>query len=365
MSERPADRRRGRLVAPLLLAVAVLGLLAAQLRTADGEDARPVPRPWPRAEAAGARITLGVTTVELARNSYRRWRQADLRSVNAFEQAARHHAGIVMWFSDWARVPSPDVDQLRWVARRGSVPEITWEPWDSEKGLNVPQPAYRLRRIIAGDFDPLVRRWARALSRYGQPVRLRFGHEMNGNWYPWNEAANGNRHGEYVRAWRRIWRIFREAGAFNVQWVWSPVALEVYASQYPGDRYVDRVGLTGFVGGVQLRFQRYRPFTQLAGPAVRALRRIAPGKPVEISEMGAAEQGGDKAAWFTGMFAALERTPQIDALVWFELDKGSDWRIRSSHAARRAFAAGLDGPAFRPRSRRARLPPPLDAQSPP
>ena len=98
-----------------------------------------------------------------------------------------------MWYSDWANVRRPDLGQLRAVARRGSLPEITWEPWDHAKGLWVPQPAFRLRRIIAGRYDALIRRWARDLAAYGGPVRLRFAQEMNGNWYPWAETFNGNR----------------------------------------------------------------------------------------------------------------------------------------------------------------------------
>ena len=163
---------------------------------------------------------LGVTTSALARNSFAPWGRNGLESVKEFERDARAHASVVMWYSDWANVRRPDLGQLRAVARRGSLPEITWEPWDHAKGLWVPQPAFRLRRIIAGRYDALIRRWARDLAAYGGPVRLRFAQEMNGNWYPWAETFNGNR-GEFAKAWRRVWRIFRREGAANVEWVWS------------------------------------------------------------------------------------------------------------------------------------------------
>jgi beta-mannanase len=210
--------------------------------------------------------------------------------------------------------------------------------------LWVPQPAFRLRRIIEGRYDALIRRWARDLAGYGGPVRLRFAHEMNGNWYPWAESFNGNRPGEFARAWRRVWRIFAEEGAANVEWVWSPVVPGVKRIAFPGRRYVDRLGLTGFVGGVILRFRRWRSFETAFGHALGVLEALGPGKPIELSEVGVAERGGDKPAWIRGMFRALARRPEVDTLIWFNLNKGSDWRIESSAASVRAFQAGVRSP---------------------
>jgi hypothetical protein len=343
-------------LAPAVLLAAVGVLLALQTgiwRAGERPAAAPTApvvqaASLPQRQGSGAapRIALGATTEALARNSYRRWRPGDLRSVDEVERVVRRPLGVVMWFADWESVAAPDLRQLRAVAARGSVPEITWEPWDSRRALRVPQPRYRLRAIAAGRFDGYVRRWARALRRFGGPVRLRLGHEMNGNWYPWSEDANSNRPGEFVEAWRHVWQIFRDEGATNVRWVWSPVALAVRRSQYPGDRYVDRVGLTGFVGGYQLRFKPFRPFREVFGGPLADLRRIAPRKPVELSEIGVAEHHGRKPRWIRDMLAFVRRTPAIDAIVWFELDKKSDWRIRSSPAAARAFAAGVADPAF-------------------
>ena len=63
-----------------------------------------------------------------------------------------------MWFVDWER-GAFDADQARAVAERGSVPEISWEPWDSRVG-RAGQPRYTLRRIIDGRHDAYVRRFA-------------------------------------------------------------------------------------------------------------------------------------------------------------------------------------------------------------
>jgi mannan endo-1,4-beta-mannosidase len=336
MSRRP---RVGALLTGVLV-LAVAALVVAQVAGPWAQSAASVP-PVPRAAGAVPRLQLGVTTLALARNAYRPWRAADLEQVNAFEQHASHHADVVMSFADWAHTANFDAAQAAAIAARGSVPEISWEPWDASKGIRTPQPRYRLARIIRGDFDAYIRRWAESMAAYGKPVRLRFAHEMNGDWYPWAETANGNHRGEYARAWRRVHAIVDAAGARNVKWVWSPVAGTVRRELYPGSDQVDVLGVSGFNGGSKLFRGTWRSFAVAFGPTLDAVHALDARKPVELSEVASTEAGGSKAAWIRGMFAEVRRRPWIRALVWFNLRKETDWRIESSPAARRAFAEGI------------------------
>lgn len=328
--------KREYLVSAALVAV-IIGLLALQVAAPWEDDEAAGPEPWPVARNDG--VAIGVTTLALARNSFSAWRVADLAEVNAFEQDARLHADIVMWFVDWERgrfVPA----QARAVAERGSIPEISWEPWDSRIPARTPQPKYTLETIIEGRHDAYIRRFAEAVRRYRGPLRLRFAQEMNGNAYPWAESQNGNKRGEFVKAWRHVHRIFDRVGATNVTWIWSPVAGRIRTSQYPGSRYVDVLGLSGFNGGTLLFSKRWRSFAEAFGPPLDALHALAPEKPVALTEIASAEQGGSKAEWITNMFAEIRRRPYIRAIVWFNLRKETDWRIESSPAAQAAFAAG-------------------------
>ena len=330
---------RGSLVS-LTLAMLIAGLLALQVTTpwrgtgTRAESARPVP-----ANTLPPHLELGVTVQSLARNSHDPWDKDDLVEVNAFEQDAQRHAGIVMWFADWAHVADFDERQAAAVAARGSIPEISWEPWDANAGVH--QPRYRLARIIRGDHDTHIRRWARQIAAYGGPVRLRFAHEMNGRSYPWAERANGNRRGEFAAAWRRVHRIFAAAGARNAVWVWSPVAGQVDRGLYPGARQVDVIGVSGFISEASVFSARWRSFARAFGRPLDDLHRIGPSKPVELSEIGVAGNEGRKAAWIRGMFEEIERRPYIRWLVWFNLRKEDDWRISSSGRAQAAFANGL------------------------
>jgi mannan endo-1,4-beta-mannosidase len=320
----------------LLVVATLVGIqLLADGRGSDAGAERP-------SSAAGPppRVALGVTTVSLARNSYRPWKVAELREVDDFERGSGERARIVMWFADWAH-SSFDPRQAEAVAQRGAAPEIAWEPWDSSVGTHRRQPRYTLASIVEGRHDSYVRRWATAIAHYGGPVRLRFAHEMNGDWYPWAERANGNQRGQYLRAWRHVHSIFSAAGATNVTWVWCPVASRIDPGQYPGDRFVDVVGLTGLNGGSVLFDRKWRSFRSSYAQPLDSIGRLAPGKPIEISEVASTEAGGDKAAWIREMFAEVRRHPAIRSLIWFNVRKETDWRISSSPAAQRAFAAGV------------------------
>lgn len=343
MTARP---RRGALLSVVLLA-AVVALVALQVTWAGAGKGAAAPAPraqraLPSAERPAAaprsRIALGVTTLAFARNAAVSWRPADLREVDAFERRARRRTDLVMWFADWAHVRDFDARQAAAVAARGGTPEISWEPWDSASA-RADQPRYRLRRIIAGDFDAYIARWARQVAAYGAPVRLRFAQEMNGRWFPWAERANGNRRGEFVRAWRHVHAIFARAGARNVRWVWCPVAGSIQPSQYPGRTQVDVLGLAGFNGGTAIFRRQWRSFRVAFGPSLDFLHGLGRRKPIELSEVGSTEQGGSKAAWIHGMFRELRRRPEVRSVVWFNVRKEADWRIESSRSAQRAFAA--------------------------
>jgi beta-mannanase len=125
-----------------------------------------------------------------------------------------------------------------------------------------------------------------------------------------------------------------------VRFVWTPVIGGTYARYFPGAAYVDVIGLSGFNGGTAERWTGWRSFTAIYDGELRKLESLAPGKPVQIAEVGSAESGGSKAAWIAGMWRNLAGRRDIRSLIWFDLRKQTDWRIDSSAAAQRAFAAG-------------------------
>jgi hypothetical protein len=332
-----------RVLLPLSLLVTALVLMAYQHHV--------IPSPRVAAVAvksvpptSGATFDLGVTTLPLARNWYQPWQQSALASANAFERDARKHAEIVMWYADWQHDEAPLPAQLTEVARRKSIPEITWEPWDASKRLYVQQPRYRLRNIIEGKFDAYIWRWAHGLAAWRRTVLLRFAQEMDGNWYPWDDYANGNRPGDFVQAWRHVHRIFTAAGATNVKWVWTPAFAR--PAEFPGVAYVDIIGTTCQNGDRHLFRAGWRSFARICGKKIDFLHRLAPGLPIQLAEVSSGEAGGSKAEWIAGMFSYLAGKPEVSSLIWFNLRKESDWRIESSGAAQRQFAMSVRSNRF-------------------
>ncbi|WP_426227798.1 glycoside hydrolase family 26 protein [Pseudarthrobacter sp. DSP2-3-2b1] len=247
--------------------------------------------------------------------------------------------GIVLSYKDFRQ--APPVFELESVVQRGAMPLLTWEPWIA--GAGVTQPAYALARITAGDFDPYISQWAAALASWGKPVMLRFAHEMNGDWYPWAEAVNGNSPGDYVQAWRHVHALVSAAGATNVNWVWAPNgggSVE-NSALYPGDAYVDTVGLDAYNWGTTQVWSSWQLPVAVFGPHLAELRIIAPGKQIVITETASTETGGSKPEWNAALVSYLRTQPDVSGFVWFNLNKETDWRINSSAASASALSAAL------------------------
>jgi Glycosyl hydrolase family 26 len=268
--------------------------------------------------------------------------------VDAAAQAAgalERKLDVVNLFMAWEWEQPLPTRTLKRSHELGALPAITWEPWHPSHGAD--QPRYALERISAGDFDAYIKRWAKAAASYGQPMQLRFAHEMNGTWYPWSVGLNGNSASDYRKAYRHVHDLFIKAGAVNVQWVWSidaahkrPQGLKNLKSYYPGDQYVDVVGVDGYNGGPT--GATWDPPDQLFSEAIDAATAVAPNRPVWIYETGSGDARGDKAQWITDLFVYLERTP-VAGLVWFNFDKHGEqnWLLDSSPDVEAAARAAL------------------------
>ena len=228
--------------------------------------------------------------------------------------------------------------------KHGALPMISLEPWNgstaADTKVDARKPDFALATITAGKYDAYLTEYATAVRQFGAPVAIRFAHEMNGTWYPWCEKVNGNKPGDYVKAWRHVHDLFAKAGAQNVIWVWSPNNLEgasgSIAGLYPGDAYVDWVGMSAYltVGNNA---------DTVLDPGLKAIRKLT-AKPLVITETGA-EPGPTKATRTASLFTWLATHPDVIGFVWFEKTKangaGTDWRFDTDPVTKSAFQAGL------------------------
>jgi mannan endo-1,4-beta-mannosidase len=225
-------------------------------------------------------------------------------------------------FESWSLGRPLQRDIADIVAERGARLSVTWEPWDSTDRTSE-QPDYSLASIIAGVHDAYIDRYARSIKHHPYQVTIRLMHEMNGNWYPWGAGVNGNEPGQFIQAWQHVHDRFEVAGVTNVTWLWAPNAVypgsAPLASVYPGDAYVDAVGVSNYNWGERSRdgfATHWRSFGSLFDPSITELRALT-DKPLWITEVASSNQGGSKAAWLTAMFAELHRRPEVAGVVWF------------------------------------------------
>ena len=240
-----------------------------------------------------------------------------------------------------------------WVAttlQGGQIPLVTWEPWTG--GVGIP-----LDEILGGTHDAMLRERARAAKAVAARFFLRWGHEMNGNWYPWDGFHNGKNAAavaKYVAAYRHLHDLFTAEGASNVIWVFCPNFESVprddwnkWTGYYPGDAYVDWMAFDGYNRGTSEDGSTWRSFATVTGLIYPGL--AAKGKPIMIAETASTEDGGDKAAWIKAILPALRSSfPAIKALIWFHTIKSTDWRVDSSAASRAAFVPLANDPYFNP-----------------
>lgn len=283
---------------------------------------------------------------------------------------------MVGYFGGWDQTFRGDAVRRSW--ERGLLPMLTWEsrPIAAQNDV-IEEPDYSLPRILGdpgngvpGAFDEYLRQYARDIVAMGLPLAIRLNHEMNGIWYPWSETTssgnslNGNRPGDYVAVWRHVHDIFEAEGANQyVIWTWTPniinnlparnKSLEFLQALYPGDEYVDWVGISGYLRPPYSSTQTFT-FDYTFGPTLAQVRQIS-DKPIILAEIGASEVGGHKAAWVSDVFAAFTRPENADLIgfSWFNLavttiSRGervtNDWRIESRADSLAAFRAGLADP---------------------
>ncbi len=297
------------------------------------------------------RILLGAYSSDAA---------STLEHVVSLEQAIDTPLPLIQVYVAWG--DKPEEQFPRRVAGAiwdlGSVPVITWEPWltdfENTQHPNLPLRGARdrhgLSAVAQGVYDFYVDAWASDAARFGKPLFVRFGHEMNDPYrYPWGPQNNTKE--EYIAAWRHVRERFARAGARNVIWVWSPhVAYLWWETYFPGSDVVDWVatGVLNF-GDVGQQWSRWWSFDEIFGQQYPALASF--GKPVMIAEFGSLAVGGDRATWYRTALGELPvRYPAVRALLFFEVSNDQtvtyqkvDWSLSSDPDVARVVSAAIRG----------------------
>lgn len=283
----------------------------------------------PAGRASAAPIELGVYTASAGQLGA----PEDAAALDSYAAAVGRNPDIVM---DYSNITDPLLTprEISNLQARGETPLVTWQLFKSGwSGPTIP-----LAEIAAGNYDGYLRESAMlARSLPFNEVMIRFGHEMNGNWYGWSGDPSA-----YVSAWRHVVSVFRQEGATNVKWVWAPNVDNgsyPFASYFPGDEWVDYVGLDGYNWGTAgIGVNKWQSLEEVFSSSYAQITRLS-ARPVIITETSSSEAGGDKASWITQGFLHTipEQFPRVRAVIWFDRAQEEDWRIASSSASLEAY----------------------------
>jgi hypothetical protein len=263
-------------------------------------------------------------------------------SVEQREAAMGRRYDLEITYYNWTDV-FPDFGEAV-IAANGRTPVMTWY------GPGKDRSDHRtLAEVNDGSDDAWIRSQAEAIKAFRHRIYLRLMPEMNGAWY---RGFSGNP-AAYIAAWRRVNRLFAQAGVGNVTWVWCPnITPGGWDQYYPGNAYVDVIGVDGFNNS---RYA-YQGFEQIFAPF---LTHYAGRKPLMIDETATDSGNGDPAAgigsaasFIDGMHSYLKEVagPRygVIGVCWFDTNTSDprNWRVDQTPAAWQEWLSLARDPYF-------------------
>jgi len=206
--------------------------------------------------------------------------------------------------------------------------------------------------VANGTFDNVIRENAKWIkSNFPYPLILRVNHEFdNPSSVGWGKDPE-----VYVAAWERIVNIFREENVSNVKWFWCPNfssdAGVLYADYYPGDSYVDIIGIDMYANSwfqnANLMFNSRG--SQNQNPICPYQFALDHNKPFAIGEWGlnltddlTDEQN---AAWLSSMFELIKNNTDIKMIIhwgafeWYLLNYPMATQVYRSYVSDSKFSS--------------------------
>jgi hypothetical protein len=237
--------------------------------------------------------------------------------------------------------------------KSGKIPVLTWYPATSTV---YPTPTNINVLIYSGQFDSYLDRAFSSINKFlgdakvssviGSPkIYIRYAHEMNIGSHLWS----GPTPSDYVKAWQYVVNYSRKYPNISkntVQFIWCPNNNDIgtlpvagnettgsgtptppFENYYPGDEFVDWVGVDGYAWRGRGEQQS---FEQVMVPALNRLRNLT-SKPIMIAEYGVAPKnqfGYDvdgKAAWVKDAFNWISSNAalyNIKASMYYNISMG-------------------------------------------
>ncbi|RBO95466.1 glycoside hydrolase family 26 protein [Pseudochrobactrum asaccharolyticum] len=197
--------------------------------------------------------------------------------------------------------------------KRGRTLLISVEPWSWSPDWRISSPQL-LQSILNGERDVYMAKVCTEAAKLKSPVIIRWAQEMDetDNQFTWAHWQPD----EYVKAYQRMVRVCRESLP-NAKYMWSPKGNEGLQAFYPGDDYVDIIGLSVF------GYQKYDRATK--GGDQTFSERLAPGydrvkgfgKPIWVAELGYDGDASYIRNWAENVARTHPEFPELKTVVYF------------------------------------------------
>lgn len=239
------------------------------------------------------------------------------------------------------------VDVVRNNYEYGRYTELTIQTPLNMTGRNM------MYEILDGNYDVFLKSMAKDIADFGHPVFVRLFNEMNGDWCNYSAYHTSRDTMIFKEVYQYIWNIFADEGAgANTIWIWNPnggsfpnYTWNDQRCYYPGDKYVDIVGITAYNTGNYYKDEKWTEFKAKYDPLYKEITSQYE-QPLFITEFSCAEKGGDKVAWINSMFNDIRAYGKIKVAIWWDgCDMSNtepgvvsrDYRIDSSAGVIEAF----------------------------
>lgn len=268
--------------------------------------ARQAPSPHKLPQVASGNVFVGVAV-----------KRGIVSGVRSFSNATGANISMVEIYASFP-ASFPGLEAHR-IISTGATPLIQWNP----RGIS-------LAKIAHGGYNTYLRSYANAVKKFGHPITLSFGHEMNGPWSQWGPGHVAP--ATFVAAWRRIHNVFASQGVHNVTWSWDPSHTgDLPRPWWPGARYVDKIGIDGYQRPGQT-------FAEIFANRLANIRSFA-SEPIFIAETSVAPSAG-QAKQVIGLFNGVVRY-HLSGFIWFNINHLEDWRLEGRPAAIHAFRSAV------------------------
>jgi hypothetical protein len=197
-------------------------------------------------------------------------------------------------------------------AKKGIIP-IVYAAVDLSQFTNIPK----------GKYDDELKQAAEGAVQYGEKyggffITPMWEMNMSRSYAHQSQQKWCEQPGNFKKVWRHIWQIFEYKGA-NKYTTWAieyhvDFSLQGY---WPGDQYVDWIGLSGFNRKVEEKYYGYRHLDDLFKPSYSYFRRKHQHKPIMLSEFGTTI-AHDQQKWLIKAFETIKSMPGIKAATYWD-----------------------------------------------